>query len=63
MKTVEVLQFNQLSDLTGFMKFVHLSSYLINAQKLTLKASLNDFEIAIAIEQYGAALEKHKAEA
>ncbi len=54
MSTATVLQFNSLIDLGKFIKVVQSISYRIDTSKLTVKAQLTTFEIAIAVEQYSA---------
>ncbi len=54
MKTVTVLQFSDLMDLGKYIKVIHASSYRIDVSKLTVKAHLTTFEIAIAVEQHNA---------
>jgi hypothetical protein len=51
MKTTTVLQFADLLALGKFIKVIHASAYRIDTTKLTVKASLTEFEIAIALEQ------------
>ena len=61
MKTV-LLKFNLLSNLSSFCKQVQPATYIINTGPLTLSATLTEFELALAIEQFGAAVvNKHAA--
>ncbi len=54
MKTATVLQFSDLMNLGKFIKVIPTSAYRVDTTKLTVKASLTSFEIAIAVEQYKA---------
>jgi hypothetical protein len=56
MKTTITLQFTDLMDLAKYIKVIHASTYRIDTSKLTVKTSLTEFELAIAIEQYRAAV-------
>ncbi|MDQ3279339.1 MAG: hypothetical protein M3Q06_13505 [Bacteroidota bacterium] len=51
-----VLQFRTLAEMALFIKAFHPDSYVINTQVLTLLAPLSAFQIAVAIEQYSAAV-------
>lgn len=62
MKYTTLLQFNDLSELGCFIKTVHPDTYLVNTMKLTLLATLSDFEIAVAIEQFRGELVPQKVE-
>ena len=63
MKNTIRLQFSELSELGSFIKTVHPDTYLVNTMKLTLLASLSDFEIAVAIEQFRGEVVPQKVEA
>jgi hypothetical protein len=55
MKT-SILKFNNLSDIAIFIKTINPNGYTINTLNLTVCSKLNPFELALAIEQYGATL-------
>lgn len=57
-----VLQFKTLAEMAQFIKAIHPNSYVVNTQVLTLLAPLSPFEIAVAIEEFNAAVIR-KAEA
>jgi len=63
MKNTTLLLFSDLSELGSFIKTVHPDTYLVNTMKLTLLATLTDFEIAVAIEQFRGELVPQKIEA
>ena len=53
MQNTTLLQFPNLTALATYIKAVHPDAYIINTLKLTVLASLTEFETAVAIEQYG----------
>lgn len=53
MQNTTLLQFPGLTELATYIKAVHPDAYIINTLKLTVLASLTEFEIALAVEQYG----------
>jgi hypothetical protein len=55
MKTT-ILKFNSLADLAKCFMIINPNAYLINTPALTLSATLSSFELAVALEQYGAIL-------
>ena len=54
MKTATILQFSDLMELCKYIKCIHANAYRIDTTQLTIKISLTDFEIAIAVEQFRA---------
>jgi len=56
MQNTTLLQFPNLTQLATYIKAVHPDAYIINTLKLTVLASLTEFETAVAVEQYGATL-------
>lgn len=56
MQNTILLQFATLTELATYIKVIRPEAYIINTLKLTVLASLTEFEIALALEQYGSAL-------
>ena len=54
--TTTTLQFSSLAALAAFLKKVNPKGYVVNTLQLSLTTRLNDLEIAIAVDQYSAAL-------
>jgi hypothetical protein len=55
-----ILQFNSISDLASYAKTVNPNGYRMNTADLTLSAHLSSLELALAIEQYKAAVVQEK---
>jgi hypothetical protein len=53
MQNTTLLQFADLTKLATYIKVVHPDAYIVNTLKLTVLAALTEFEIALAVEQYG----------
>lgn len=51
-----ILQFDTLPELAGFSKLVRDRGYVIVIKDLTLRCQLDNAELAIALQQYGARL-------
>ena len=54
MKTATILQFSDLMELCKYINCIHAHAYRIDTTQLTVKISVTDFEIAIAVEQFRA---------
>ena len=53
MKT-SVLRFRALSDAAAFIKLLPSKGYRLNTVDVSLSAQLSAFELALAVEEYGA---------